>query len=72
MKMQLTTIAEREGNGYAALRRKSTLRAQRNKAHGSLEEAFTPFFETAPAGEVEKRLRSEAHAVHFGMGRKVG
>ena len=62
--------AEREGNGYAALHRKSMSRAQRSKAHGNLEEALTPLFETVPAGEVEKRFRG-AHAFTAGWSGKL-
>ena len=68
MSRQLTAIAEREGDGYAVPCPKVDIASQGNAlARDNLEEALTPFFETAPAEEVEKRLRSEVYATRVGV-----
>ena len=62
MNRHLTVIVEREGDGYVALCPEVDVASQGSavaEARDNLEEALTLFFETAPAEEVEKRLRSE-------------
>ena len=67
MNRQLTAIVEREGDGYVALCPEVDVASQGStvaEARDNLEEALTLFFETAPVGEVEKRLRSEVYVTH--------
>ena len=62
MSMRLTAIVEREGNGYVALCPELDVASQGDtvtEARDNLAEALTLFFETAPAEEVDRRLRSE-------------
>lgn len=64
MKSQLTAIVEREGDGYVALCPELDVASQGYtvaEARDNLAEALTLFFETAPAGEVNKRLRGEVY-----------
>ena len=67
MRRQLTAIVEREGNGYVALCPEVDVASQGDsvvEARENLQEALTLFFETAPAEEVEGRLRSEVYVTH--------
>ena len=67
MRRQLTAIVEREGNGYVALCPEVDVASQGDsvvEARENLQEALALFFETAPAEEVEKRLRSEVYVTH--------
>ena len=60
MSSQLTSIVEREGDGYIALCPEVDVASQGTtliEAHKNLEEALTLFFETASASEVEERRR---------------
>lgn len=68
MNRQLTAIIEREGDGYVALCPELDIASQGDTvalARGNLTEALTLFFETAPAMEIEKRLRSEVYVTHI-------
>lgn len=67
MRRQLTAIVEREGNGYVALCPEVDVASQGDsvvEARDNLQEALALFFETAPAEEVERRLRSEVYVTH--------
>lgn len=62
MTRQLTAIVEREGDGYVALCPELDVASQGGtvaEARDNLAEALTLFFETASAGEVDRRLRRE-------------
>ena len=64
MNRQLTAIVEREGDGYVALCPEVDVASQGNtvtEARDNLAEALTLFFETAPAKEIDRRLRSEVY-----------
>lgn len=67
MNRQLTAIVEREGDGYVALCPEVDVASQGNtvtEARDNLAEALTLFFETAPAEEIDRRLRSEVYVTH--------
>ena len=58
MNRRLTAIIEREGNGYVALCPEVDVASQGDtvaEARDNLAEALTLFFETASAGEVDRR-----------------
>ncbi len=60
---RVTTVVEREAGGYVALCPELDIASQGKtvtEARANLEEALTLFFETAPAEEIESRLRAEA------------
>ncbi len=62
MSRQLTAIIEREGDGYVALCPELDVASQGDtveSARDNLREALELFFESAPAEEVERRLRTE-------------
>ena len=62
MNRRLTAIVEREGDGYIALCPEVDVASQGDtvaESRENLREALTLFFETASAGEVDKRLRGE-------------
>ena len=64
MSRRLTTIVEREGDGYVALCPELDVASQGatvTEARDNLAEALTLFFETAPAEEVDRRLRKEVY-----------
>ncbi len=64
MNRQLTTIIEREGEGYVALCPELDIASQGDSvtlARENLTEALALFFECAPAKEVERRLHSEVY-----------
>ena len=67
MNRQLTAIIEREEDGYVALCPEVDVASQGNtvtEARANLAEALTLFFETAPAEEIDRRLRSEVYVTH--------
>lgn len=67
MKMRLTAIVEREGNGYVSLCPEVDVASQGDtvaEARDNLAEALTLFFETAGAEEVERRLSTEVYITH--------
>lgn len=64
MNRRLTAIIEREGDGYVALCPELDIASQGdtvNEARDNLVEALTLFFETAPADEIDRRLRDEVY-----------
>ena len=64
MKNHLTAIVEREGDGYVALCPEVDIVSQGDtvaEARDNLAEALSLFFETAPPGEIKRRLRSEVY-----------
>lgn len=64
MSRRLTAIVEREGDGYVALCPELDIASQGatvTAARDNLAEALTLFFETAPAEEVDRRLRNEVY-----------
>ena len=64
MSRKLTAIVEREDNGFVALCPELDVASQGDtvtEARDNLAEALTLLFETAPAEEVERRLRSEVY-----------
>ena len=67
MNRRLTAIVEREGEGYIALCPEVDVASQGDsvaEARDNLAEALTLFFETAGAGEVDRRLRGEVYVTH--------
>lgn len=64
MNRRLTAIVGREGDGYVALCPEVDVASQGNtvaEARDNLAEALTLFFETASAGEIDRRLHSEVY-----------
>lgn len=64
MKRHMTAIVEREDDGYVALCPEVDVASQGDtvaEARDNLAEALTLFFETAPAEEISRRLRSEVY-----------
>ena len=62
MTRHLTTIVEREADGYVALCPEVDVASQGDnvaEARANLMEALTLFFETASAEEIDRRLRGE-------------
>jgi predicted RNase H-like HicB family nuclease len=58
---RLTAIIEKEDDGYVALCPDLDSQGETIKeARTNLVEALTLFFESAPASEIERRLRSES------------
>ena len=67
MNRRLTAIVEREGDGYVALCPEVDVASQGDtvtEARDNLAEALTLFFETASAGELDRRLRGEVYVTH--------
>ena len=67
MHRRLTIILEREGGGYVALCSEVDVAGQGDSASGvrnSLAEALALFFETASAGQVDRRLCREVYVTH--------
>ena len=67
MNRQLTAIVEREGEGYVALCPEVDVASQGDtvaEARDNLAEALTLFFETASAGEIDRRMRSEVYVTN--------
>ena len=68
MNRRLTAIVEREGEGYVALCPEVDVASQGAnvaEARDNLAEALTLFFETAPAEEVDRRLRGEVYVTQI-------
>lgn len=68
MNRRLTAIVERDGDGYVALCPEVDVASQGEtvvEARDNLAEALTLFFETAPAGEVDRRLRGEVYVTQI-------
>jgi len=62
LKMQLTAIIEREGDGYVALCPELDIASQGDtieEARLNVKEAIELFFETAEPSEIEGRLHEE-------------
>ena len=67
MNRQLTAIVEREGEGYVALCPEVDIASQGDtvaEARDNLAEALTLFFETASAGEIDRRQHSEVYVTN--------
>ena len=67
MNRQLTAIVEREGERYVALCPEVDVASQGDtvtEARDNLAEALTLFFETASAGEIDRRMRSEVYVTN--------
>ena len=68
MNRRLTAIVQREGDGYVALCPEVDVASQGasvSEARDNLAEALALFFETAPAGEVDRRLRGEIYVTQI-------
>ncbi len=68
MNRRLTAIVEREGDRYVALCPELDVASQGvtvAEARDNLIEALTLFFETAPVGEIDKRLTEEVYITKF-------
>ena len=68
MTRSLTAIVEREGEGYVALCPELDVASQGDtvaEARDNLAEALVLFFETAPPGEVNRRLRGEVYVTQI-------
>ncbi len=68
MNRQLTAIVEREGDGYVALCPEVDVASQGGTvtdARDNLAEALALFFETAPAEEIDRRLRGEVYVTRI-------
>ena len=68
MNRRLTAIVEREGDGYVALCPEVDVASQGGtvvEARDNLAEALALFFETAPAHEVDRRLRGEVYVTRI-------
>ena len=60
MNRRLNAIVEREGDGYVALCPEVEVASQGD----TVADALTLFFETASAGEVDRRLLGEVQVTH--------
>ena len=68
MTRNLTAIVEREGDGYVALCPELDIASQGEtvvEARDALAEALALFFESAPADEVDRRLRGEVYVTQI-------
>ncbi|MXX71868.1 MAG: type II toxin-antitoxin system HicB family antitoxin [Gemmatimonadetes bacterium] len=68
MTRRLTAIVERDGEGYVALCPELDIASQGEtvaEARDNLAEALVLFFETAPPGEVNRRLRGEVYVTQI-------
>ena len=68
MARQLTSIIERENNGYVALCPEVDVASQgatEDEAHSNLKEALDLFFESASTEEIRKRLHEEIYVTQF-------
>ncbi len=68
MNRRLTAIVEREGDGYVSLCPELDVASQGAtvaEARENLIEALTLFFETASAGEIDKRLTEEVYVTNI-------
>ncbi|MGH9437017.1 MAG: type II toxin-antitoxin system HicB family antitoxin [Terriglobia bacterium] len=67
MTKHLTSIIEREGDGYVALCPEVDVASQGatvDEVRNNLKEALELFFETASAGEIKERLHSEVYVTN--------
>ena len=72
--MHLTTIIEREGDGYVALCPQLDIASQGEtvpEARENLTEALTLFFETAGESEIERRLHGEVYVTQVEVAASV-
>lgn len=68
MKRRLTAIVELEGDGYVAFCPDLNVASQGDtvaEARANLIEALTLFFETASAGEIDRRSREEVYITNI-------
>lgn len=68
MNRRLTAIVEREGDGFVAFCPDVDVASQGgtvDEARENLTEALALFFETAPADEVDRRLRGEVYVTQI-------
>ena len=68
MTRHLTAIVEREGDGHVAICPDVDVASQRKtvvEARDNLAGALAPLFETASAGEVNRRLRGELYVIRI-------
>ncbi len=68
MNRRLTAIVEREGDSYVALCPEVDVASQGesvSEARDNLAEALGLFFETAPAEEIDRRLRGEVYVTQI-------
>ena len=68
MSRHLTAIVEREGDGFVALCPQVDVASQGltvDEARENLAEALALFFETAPASEIDQRLRGEIYVTQI-------
>lgn len=68
MSRHLTTVVERDGDGYLALCPEVDVASQgatMAEARDNLAEALTLFFECASTEEVDKRLQGESYATRI-------
>ena len=71
MHRRLTAIVEREGDGYVALCPEVDVASQGDtvaEARDNLAEALTLFFETASAGEVDRRMIGRGDLMEIPIG----
>ena len=74
MKTRLTAIVERDGDGYVALCPEVDVASQGStaaEARDNLAEALSLFFETAGAGETNRRLRREMYVMEVEVPERV-
>ena len=65
---QMTAIIEREGDFYVALCPELDIASQGesvSEARANLKEALELFYETASAGEIQRRLHDEVYVTHI-------
>ena len=65
---QMTAIIEREGDYYVALCPELDIASQGesvSEARANLKEALELFYETASAGEIQRRLRDEIYVTQI-------
>ena len=68
MTRQMTAIIEREGDFYVALCPELDIASQGesvSEARANLKEALELFYETASAGEIQRRLHDEIYVTHI-------
>lgn len=68
---RFTAVIEKEGDGFVALCPELDIASQGNsvdKARDNLKEALELFLETAPAAEIENRMRGEVYITQLEVG----
>lgn len=68
MTYQMTAVIEKEEDGYVALCPELDIASQGDTietARQNLQEALELFFESAPSGEIQKRLHGEVYITHL-------